>query len=329
MATVAGVFNMVHTPFCYIPQEHWQDVRARRSLRRDVPEDGEEAFSKALRIREAFVTLRQQLAESRPDVIVIFGDDQREYLDFDAYPQFAVYADEEFTGALSRDDSLRYLSPENRSEAPKQTVKGYPRLAGAILAGLHTRDFDPAFCLNVDATAEVGHAFMRPAESVTDFDKPIVPIMLNCYFAPQVTAMRSYKLGRAVREVIDEYPDDIRVAVIGSGGLWHTPGAKDAYLDEEFDHQSLRFLECGDVKAAASFFDAYKVPNGDLSQPTGERNRTATGLPASSGPQGGTREFCNWIAAAAVADGSPEIIVDYVPVYSSPVGAGFAYWRPA
>jgi len=329
MATVAGVFNMVHTPFCYIPHDNWQDVRDRRSLRQDVPRDGDDAASKARRIADAFGTLRQQLADSQADVIVMFGDDQREYLDFNAYPQFAVYADEEFTGALSRDDTLRYLDPANRGEAPRKTVKGDPKLAGAILAGLQARDFDPAFCLNVAATAEVGHAFMRPAESVTAFDKPIVPIMINCYFAPQVTAMRCYRLGRAVREVIDQYPEDVRVAVVGSGGLWHTPGAKDAYLDEDFDRQSLRFLEKGDVRGAASFFDSYRVPAGDLSQPTGERNRTATGLPASCGPQGGTREFCNWIAAAAVADGNPETIIDYVPVYSSPVGAGFAYWRPA
>jgi hypothetical protein len=160
-------------------------------------------------------------------------------------------------------------------------------------------------------------------------DKPIVPVMLNCYFAPQVTAKRAYDFGKAAREVIDAFPEDIRVAIVGSGGLWHTPGARDAYLDEDFDRQSLRFLEYGDVKGAAQFFDSYRVPEGDRSQPVGERNRTATGLPPAGGPQGGTREFCNWIAAAALADGQPETLVDYVPVYSSPVGAGFAYWLPS
>ena len=326
MAQIVGVFNMVHTPFCYMPHERWSDVRNRRSLRSDVPLDGDEAASKQARISSAFATLRTKLSQARPDVIVIFGDDQREYLDFNAYPQFAIYADEEFTGALSQDDTLRYLRPEARAEAPKKTVKGHPQLAGALLLGLQQRGFDPAFCLNVESTREVGHAFMRPAESVGVLDTPIVPIMLNCYFAPQVTAARSYSFGKAVREVIQAYPEDLRVAVIGSGGLWHTPGAKDAYLDEGFDRESLRLLASGDIQSAASFFDSYCAPKGDHSQPTTERNRTATGLPASSGPQGGTREFCNWIAAAAVVDGAPGVVLDYVPVYSSPVGAGFAYW---
>jgi len=43
------------------------------------------------------------------------------------------------------------------------------------------------------------------------------------------------------------------------------------------------------------------------------------------GPQGGTREIANWIAASAVA-GKPATVVDYVPVYASPIGCGFAYW---
>jgi len=41
------------------------------------------------------------------------------------------------------------------------------------------------------------------------------------------------------------------------------------------------------------------------------------------GPQGGTRETCNCIAAVA-ADGKPAAIVDDVPVYASPIGAGLA-----
>ena len=42
---------------------------------------------------------------------------------------------------------------------------------------------------------------------------------------------------------------------------------------------------------------------------------------------GGTGEIRNWIAAAAVADGKPATIVDYVPIHASPIGAGFALWE--
>lgn len=325
MAKLVGAYNMVHTPFCYIPSERWGEIRAKRSLRADVPEDGAEAAPKQERIRAGFAALRQRIAEDKPDVLVIFGDDQREYLDFDNYPAFAIYAGEEFKGHLSDDDVVRYLSPDKRGEVTNRKVKAHPGLASALLTGLQERGFDPAFCLEVESAAGVGHAFMRPAESVTDFTLPIVPVMINCYFAPQVTGRRCYQLGRAVGEVIAALPGDLRVGVLGSGGLWHTPGAKDAYLDEEFDRATLRYLEAGDALGAAQYFDSYQAPVGDSSQPVGQRNATSTGLPASCGPQGGTREFCNWIAAAGAVEGRQWTVVDYIPVYSSPVGAGFAY----
>jgi hypothetical protein len=53
-----------------------------------------------------------------------------------------------------------------------------------------------------------------------------------------------------------------------------------------------------------------------------------TGMPALSGPQGGgTRETCNWIAAAGAVEGSTATIVDRVPIYASPVDTAFAYFN--
>jgi hypothetical protein len=206
-------------------------------------------------------------------------------------------------------------------------VAGHPGLAVALLTGLMRRGFDPAFCMEMPKPERVvGHAFLRPAESLTDFRTPIVPVFLNCYYAPQPTAARCYALGRAVREILDAHPGDLRVAVVGSGGLWHTPRAPDAYLDEAFDREILKAMAAGDARGMARHFDDYQVPAGDRSQDVGARGRGATGMPGPGGPQGGTREICNWIAAAAVADGKPATIVDYVPVYASPIGAGFAYW---
>ena len=63
MATLVGIFSMTHSPFCYMPPEKWNDVRASRSLRADVPVDdlaGNRA--KAARISLAFTALRSRLA---------------------------------------------------------------------------------------------------------------------------------------------------------------------------------------------------------------------------------------------------------------------------
>ena len=46
----------------------------------------------------------------------------------------------------------------------------------------------------------------------------------------------------------------------------------------------------------------------------------------SAGVGSGVGETRNWLVAAAVADGVGGSVVDYVPVYASPCGMGFAYW---
>jgi hypothetical protein len=327
MAKLVGVFNMTHSPFCYMPAERWEKVRASRPIREDVPIDPEsENFAKAARIQNGFATLRGKLAEARPDVIVIFGDDQLECFNFNNYPAFAIHVGESFHGATSAADQAYMGTSRSDEPHPMQTLQGHPDLAIALLAGLMQRGFDPAFMMDMPNPEGLGHAIMRPAESLTDYSIPIVSVLVNCYYAPQVTGRRCYEFGRAVREVIDALPGDLRVGVVGSGGLWHTPGMKEAYLDEDFDRANLRYMEAGDARAIAENFDSYRIPDNDASQLIPPRGAKSTGMPGPGGPQGGTRETCNWIIAAAVADGSRATVVDYVPVYASPIGAGFAYW---
>src|SRR5581483_8579085 len=128
-----------------------------------------------------------------------------------------------------------------------------------------------------------------------------------------------------IREAILRFPFDLKVAVVGSGGLWHTPGAPNSWLDEDFDMSMINSVKEGDIMGMAEKFDAYREP-ADKAQPEDPRRIAVTGIPSLGGPPGGGGETRNWIAAAAMADGIPGTVVDYVPVYASPVGAGFAYW---
>jgi aromatic ring-opening dioxygenase catalytic subunit (LigB family) len=341
MAKLVGVFNTAHSPFCYMPPERWNEVRANRSLREDVPMDTlEQNQAKASRIKNGFATLKAKMAEVKPDVIVVVGDDQLECFDFNNFPSFAFYVGEEFEGQTSQRDAgfgapgmpggrpaaAGATAVAERPAVPKAKLKGHPDLGTSLMLGVMKRGFDPAFSMDMPKPEHgIGHAILRPAESITDMQTPIVPILVNCYYAPQPTAKRCYEFGKALREAIDEAPQDLRVAVVGSGGLWHTPGAKSAYLDEEFDREMLRYLEAGDIRGMAEHFDTYHIPDGDTSQYIGQRARQATGMPGFGGPQGGTRETCNWVIAAAVADGTKNVVVDYVPVYASPIGAAWAY----
>ena len=328
MAKIVGVFQTAHTPFCYRRPEDWNRARSGRQLRPDVPlDDVESNRRKHARVQEGFAVLRRKLADARPDVIVIFGDDQLECFDFSNYPAFSIYVGETFEGALTKEDAPMGGITDSEP-AKKVRLKGPPALGIALLTGMMKRGIDPAYCMDMPKPQEgIGHAILFPAQSLTDLATPIVPVLINCYYAPQPTAMRCYQVGRAAREIIEEFPDELRVAVIGSGGLWHTPLKPDAWLNEAFDEELLARMARGDAKGMATYFDEYRIPESDASQKIGVRGRTVTGMPALGGPQGGTREICNWIAAAGVAEGKTATVVDRVPIYASPIDAAFAYFN--
>lgn len=328
MAQIVAVLQTSHTPFCYRRPEAWNAVRAGRPLRADVPLDDLEANRlKYARIQEGFAVLKRKLAAAGPDVIVIFGDDQLECFDFSNFPAFSVYVGEAFEGNVVDQDAP--IGPELPVRPlQKARLKGHPELAVALLGGLMKHGFDPAFCMDMPKPQEgIGHAILRPVQSLTDLATPIVPVLINCYYAPQPTAGRCYRLGQAVRAIVESFPDGLRVALIGSGGLWHTPGKPGAWLDEAFDDALLAHMVRGDIRAMADHFDGYRVPEGDTSQDISARGRSVTGMPALSGPQGGTREICNWIAAAGAVEGRTATIVDRIPVYASPIDTAFAYFN--
>ncbi len=187
--------------------------------------------------------------------------------------------------------------------------------------------FDLSFSLELPRPDDgIGHAFMRPAFYLApDYDIPTVPFFVNCYFGPQPSGRRCVQLGRAVRSFIDRLPGDLRVAVIGSGGLWHTPMMPNSILDPDFDTTILHHVKRGDANAMAAYFDSRK-PVVDPEDPK-SLERASGGSQMLLGLGGGTGETRNWIITAAVVEGLAGTVVDYVPVYASPVGLAFAYWN--
>ena len=336
MAHVSVVLCTSHSPFLYTPPEQWDEARQARAgrgaIRDDVPRDSlETSREKYARCMAAFGVLRGKLEEAAPDVLLIFGDDQGEQFHFDNFPAFGLFLGAEYEGYKFSKSLGLPIPGVPRPERPRTpenwaTVRSSPELAKELMVGLVERGFDLAFSLELaDKEEGMGHAFMRPSYYLRpDYDLPTIPFFVNCYYGPQPTGRRCYELGRAVREAIEASPLDLSVGVIGSGGLWHTPGAPQAYLDEEFDRGTLAALRAGDARAMAEHFNSRRPAVASDDREALMRASGGTGM--LSGLGSGTGETRNWIAAAAVADGRPGTVVDYVPVYASPCGMTFAYW---
>jgi hypothetical protein len=280
---------------------------------------------------KALDTLRRTLEAAKPDVIILFGDDQSEQFDFSNYPALEIFAGESYAGFKISGKFGLPVPNSTRQSRPKTaehwvTTPGHPEVARWLITELIEEGFDISFSLKLPRPDDgIGHAFMRPFVYLApDYNIPTVPFFVNCYFGPQPTGRRCVELGRAMRRLITRMPGDLKVAVIGSGGLWHTPMLPHSILDTEFDRAILDCVRSGDAAAMAGYFDGRRpaVKAGDEKALTLASGGTQMVL----GLGGGSGETRNWIITAAICDGLPGTVVDYVPVYASPVGLGFAYW---
>jgi hypothetical protein len=333
MATICSVICASHSPFLYASPDEWAAALVARNavdafapqLPVDSPADNAAKHARCMR---AFAVLRERLREARPDIVIIFGDDQLEQFDFSNLPAFCVFVGASISGyrisqyfglPVGQERPVRPKTPEHWI-----TLKGHPELARTLVTELMARRFDMAFSAAGNGEG-IGHAFTRPLEYlVPDYGLPVVPVYVNCYYGPQPTGHRCYELGRAIRDVVDAWPSQARVAVIGSGGLWHTPLEPNAYIDQAFDRQILHALSLGDARTMAAVFDARRPDVDGADAARIERLSGGTGMVLGYGS--GVGEIRNWIAAASVVDGVPGTVVDYVDINASPAGVGFAYW---
>jgi hypothetical protein len=73
---------------------------------------------------------------------------------------------------------------------------------------------------------------------------PIVPVFLNTYYPPnQPSPQRCFALGAAIRELVQSFPQDLRVGVLASGGLSHF------LVNEDLDHKVVEALRKKDYQA--------------------------------------------------------------------------------
>jgi hypothetical protein len=335
VARITTVICTSHSPFLVTPVELWEQTetlrRAKGGFAEGVPQETRpEKDVKRARVDRARITLRDHLRAVNPDVLVIFGDDQQEQFQPANFPALSIFTGLEFSGfkigpkdgpPTSGNWPAHPRTPEHWA-----TVPGSPDLAKALLRGLTERGFDMAFSTELaDKDRGMGHAFMRPHTMLeTNYTIPTVPIWINCYLGPQPTALRCYDLGRAVRDLIAEYPEDISIGIIGSGGLWHTPEAPRSCLDEEFDQTILAGVRTGKIRDMAVYFDSRRPEFNPDDVNSVKAASGGTGI--ISGLGSGTGETRNWIAACAMLEGHPGTVVDYIPIYASPIGAAFAYY---
>jgi aromatic ring-opening dioxygenase catalytic subunit (LigB family) len=151
-----------------------------------------------------YAEIAKDIEAVAPDVLIVFTDDHFNTFFLDNFPTFAIGIAEATAG------------PNDQTPMPHYEVAVPGALAAHIRASAIACGFDIALVQDF----EVDHAVMVPLHFLTPQMKiSVLPIFINCLAPPLPTAPRCYALGEAVRAAIEQWPQPLRVAVIGSGSF--------------------------------------------------------------------------------------------------------------
>lgn len=260
-------------------------------------------------MKKSFARLKSDVAAKKPDVIVVIGNDHDGEL-FDKWnvPSLAVYyGDVIISGSLvdrvqhrggrallthiseAHDHMAKGMGMDKRNEWPGSSTVGTH-----LIKSLMEQGFDLAALKEIEEPTYNGHGhgygmvvqeLMEPGNLI-----PMVPIYLNIWPPNVMSLSRCYNFGLALRSAIESIPEDIKIAVVATGGLSHF------VTDEDLDLQVMAALR------NRSKEDLLNLPVHRL--------------------QSGSSEIRNWIALSAVSEHLQLRWDNYLPVFRTESGTG-------
>jgi protocatechuate 4,5-dioxygenase beta chain len=189
-------------------------------------------------LRAELASLRARLAAARPDLLIAVGNDHLNQLFMNNMPAFLIGKPPVVEGPWTWEQEMGI---------PKYRAGVDVDIAKKIIRGGSANGVDFAFSdeVTLDHAFTFPLAFLRP-----EADLPVIPIFTNVMAPPIPASKRFYEVGLALRTVIEELPDGLRVAVVCSGHLSVEiggPRMRGGAPDREFDEWSMGLLGRGDV----------------------------------------------------------------------------------
>ncbi|HEX4023527.1 MAG TPA: gallate dioxygenase [Steroidobacteraceae bacterium] len=180
-----------------------------------------------------YVPVQQWLADKRPDVLFFIYNDHVTSFFFDHYSHFALGVGERY-----------WVADEGGGPRALPPIKGHPALARHIATGLVADEFD----LSYFQAKGLDHGCFSPLSLLwphaPEWPGAIVPLQVGVLEFPIPSARRCFKLGQALRKAIQSYPEDLKVAIVGTGGLSHqVHGERAGFNNTPWDMEFLELLE--------------------------------------------------------------------------------------
>ncbi|KAA0684504.1 class III extradiol dioxygenase family protein [Azospirillum brasilense] len=174
---------------------------------------------------DGYPKAREWLAEVKPDVAIVVYNDHGLNFFLDKMPTFSIGAAFEY---------------QNKDEGwglkPLPPYPGDPELSWHIIESLVNDEFDICSCqeMAVDHGFTVPMALLWPDQT----QRPVrtIPVAVNTVQHPLPTPARCLKLGEAIGRAVASYPKDLKVVVLGTGGLSHQlDGERAGFINKDFD----------------------------------------------------------------------------------------------
>ncbi len=247
MATIVGAVNCTHVPYIG------------KAIARNLQQD---PYWKPF--FDGFPPVHAWLEKAKPDVAVVVYNDHGLNFFLDKMPTFSVGAAAQYVNA-DEGWGIPTLPP----------YPGDPELSWHVIESLVADDFDITMCQEM----LVDHAFTLPLELLWPGRHPCpvrtVPVCINTVQHPLPSAKRCLALGQAIGRAIASWPADVRVVMVGTGGLSHQlDGKRAGFINADFDR---RFVD--KLVHEPEWVTQYSIPE----------------LVELTGTQG--VELLNWVAA--------------------------------
>lgn len=184
-------------------------------------------------IFQAFKPVQDWLAAKKPDVMFVIFNDHVTSFFFDHYSAFALGIGDSYAVA-DEGGGARDLPP----------LKGHTGLAHHIGQAMVADEFDMSFFQG----KPLDHGMFSPL-SVMVPHKPawpaqVVPLQIGVLQFPIPSAKRCFKLGQSLRKAIESYPEDLKVAIVATGGLSHqVHGERAGFNNVKWDDRFLDLFE--------------------------------------------------------------------------------------
>ncbi len=252
------------------------------------------------RVKSGLDYLREKLRKKRPDALILVGDDQSENFKEDSLPQIAIYVGEEFFAV-------------ERGQSGGTRYRSHAELAQSLLEGLVEREFDVSFSKSFANSELLSHAHAPILKTIApEAEVPVVLLFVNAIHVPTISPGRCYRLGKAIREIIERRSGAERVALYASGGLSHfTAGYPWPYyqgrytygsISEEFDRRALELMGRGEGEKLSELSTRDLLDHGDI-------------------------EMRSWIMLLGAMGKTPAKVLAYEPFYRAIMGMAVAYWE--